>query len=453
MAGRPRGTTKDPNRRKVKNPDGRRIDFEGTQYNKWIKSGYKLNRDGIKLVIDRSFTGDRNATRSVGRPRGRAAAVPDSQKVKNPESGRPIKKDANTFKKLTKKYVFDEEKNKFITRVFDPKQNSKIFLNSPKFKKRIEHGYIYDKLNNSLTTRSKKIESAFGNAFVTYDLVIMSKDDPLVQMQKLNNRITTLLKRSLKRLNGIKFNIRFGIEFTKTVSNNNELTEVNEIFYMNAKIQPVLHESDICSSINYQNNNIRCIIDRYTVGGSGWTVGRIVSHQINIYQNQLIRARGYIKLPDWINNKKATINIQNKDDKCFIYYLGIRFDSNPETKNLERVSKHLKIVCSELGFDKIKTPVKVKDIGKIAKQFNISINLFAHNDIEKIPYPIKQCGKVVDDSKHIDLLITTDEEENYHYVWIKIFNKLCHNHTKHNGKTVFNVLLQIKYLKNINQTV
>ena len=62
----------------------------------------------------------------------------------------------------------------------------------------------------------------------------MSKDDPLVQMQKLNNRIITLLKRSLKRLNGIKFNIRFGIEFTKTVSNN-ELTEVNEIFYIECK--------------------------------------------------------------------------------------------------------------------------------------------------------------------------------------------------------------------------
>src|SRR5271170_8403961 len=106
MVGRPRGSTKDPNRRKVKNPDGRRIDFEGIQYNKWIQNGYKLNRDETKLVIDRRFSGDRSATRPVGRPRGKAPALPDSQKVKNPESGRPIKKGANTFKKLTKKYVF-----------------------------------------------------------------------------------------------------------------------------------------------------------------------------------------------------------------------------------------------------------------------------------------------------------------------------------------------------------
>src|SRR5271170_5179071 len=192
MAGRPRGSTKDPNRRKVKNPDGRRIDFEGTQYNKWIKSGYKLSRDGIKLVIDRSFTGERNATRPVGRPRGKAPALPDSQKVKNPESGRPIKKGANTFKKLTKKYVFDEEKNKFITKVLDPKQKKKISLNSSKFEKRIEHGYIYDRLNNSLTTPSKMSESALKDSIVIHDLRIFNE---------------FLLSEAQKKMHGLKFNI------------------------------------------------------------------------------------------------------------------------------------------------------------------------------------------------------------------------------------------------------
>src|SRR6478609_5609805 len=311
MVGRLRGSTKDPNRRRILNPEGRRIDFCGPQYNKWIKNGYIVNRDGTKLVIDRSFTGDRNATRPVGRPRGKASVVPDSQKVKNPETGRLIKKGAVTFKNLTKKYLFNEEKNKFIITVLDPKQNSKISLNSPKFKKRIEHGYIYDKRNNSLTRPSKKSEAAFGNAFETYDLVIMSKDDPIIQMQKLNKRITTLLKRSLKRLNGIKFNIRFEIELNKNVSYNNELTEVNNTVPFPAKVQQVLHESDISAAVNFQNNDIRRRIDRYTVGGSGFAVKRIVSHQINIYQYQPIRAGGYIKLTNWINNKKgATINIQ-----------------------------------------------------------------------------------------------------------------------------------------------
>ena len=90
----------------------------------------------------------------------------------------------------------------------------------------------------------------------------------------------------------------------------------------------------------------------------------ILRHYINIYQNEPIQAKGYIKLPDWINHKKATINIKNDDDKCFIYCLGRRFDPNPETKDLERVSKHLKEVSNKLGFDKIKTPVTKKRFWK-----------------------------------------------------------------------------------------
>src|SRR5277367_1046548 len=120
MVGRP-GGPKDPNRRKVKNPKGRTIDFEGPQYNELIKNGYKLDEDGTKLVIDESFTGDRNISvkRPVGRPPGKAPPVPDLQKVKNPETNYRITKGAYTFKTLTKKYVFDEEKNEFITSVLD----------------------------------------------------------------------------------------------------------------------------------------------------------------------------------------------------------------------------------------------------------------------------------------------------------------------------------------------
>src|SRR6476661_3413130 len=194
MVGRSRGSTKDP--------DGRRIDFGGPQYNIWIKNGYKVNRDGTKLVIDRSFTGDRNATRPVGRPKGKAPVVPDSQKVKNPETGRLIKKGAVTFRNLTKKYLFNEEKKEFIITVLDPKKNSKISLNSPDFRKRLEHGYIYDKLNNSLTRPSKKSESALKDSIVVHDLRIVNEADSIIQMDKLNPRVKFLLSQAQKKMHG-----------------------------------------------------------------------------------------------------------------------------------------------------------------------------------------------------------------------------------------------------------
>src|SRR6266536_1886578 len=58
MVGRLVGSTQDPNRRKVTNPNGRLIDYNGLQYNKLIKSGYKLNNAGTHLVRDNNFTDD-----------------------------------------------------------------------------------------------------------------------------------------------------------------------------------------------------------------------------------------------------------------------------------------------------------------------------------------------------------------------------------------------------------
>src|SRR6266536_741412 len=130
MVGRPVGSTKDPNRRKVTNPNGRLIDYNGLQYNKLIKRGYKLNNVGTHLVRD-----------------GDIVKKIDSQKIKNPETGRLIKKNAYTYKQLIKKYSYDDDKNEFIISVFDPKLKHDISIGSPEFKKRIEHGYIYDKLN------------------------------------------------------------------------------------------------------------------------------------------------------------------------------------------------------------------------------------------------------------------------------------------------------------------
>ena len=32
-----------------------------------------------------------------------------------------------------------------------------------------------------------------------------------------------------------------------------------------------------------------------------------------------MKGSSYIPLPDWISNKKAIVNIENKDEKCFLW--------------------------------------------------------------------------------------------------------------------------------------
>ena len=39
----------------------------------------------------------------------------------------------------------------------------------------------------------------------------------------------------------------------------------------------------------------------------------------HIHKTSLRRGRSYIKSPEWVINKRATINLKKKDDKCFHY--------------------------------------------------------------------------------------------------------------------------------------
>src|SRR6267154_2211020 len=237
--------------------------------------------------------------------------------------------------------------------------------------------------------------------------------------KKMEKRVTVLLERYLKEFDGCKFHIGFTIKFYKP-SNGNTITIIQS-----AKATEISHKSEIRKAPRDQKKDNLRKIDRFTNKGSGWSISRIKTHFINMHRLKPLRGKSFIQLPDSIQNRKATINIKNEDDKCFIYCLGRKFDPNPQNGHLEKCNKYLKETCENLGFDKIKTPVKVSDIPKIEKQFGITINLFGHNDGEI--YPIKINGKMVDDSKHIDLLLTSQENEDNiakHYVWIKNFNKL-----------------------------
>ena len=115
-------------------------------------------------------------------------------------------------------------------------------------------------------------------------------------------------------------------------------------------------------------------------------------------------------------------------------------------------------MCDDLGFSKIKTRVTRADISKIEKDFGITVNLFGHkkDDISVI----YQTSTKVDINQHVDLLVTSEENGNEvksHYVWIKDFNKLCHNQSKHDGKKYFveiacSVLVVMKCCRSISQT-
>ena len=196
MVGRPPGTTKDPNRRRVRDPWGWIIDFEGPQYNKLIKNGYKLNRAGTELIRNPNFV----AVERRGRPKKYPDVITTHEKVKNPDTKRFIKTNTLNFRKLAQKYGYDKSKNKIFMHVPDPnKPNKSIVKYDDKFNNYLKRGYIYSENDSSFIKPSTKTKEAIEGEAQSHELAIIDKEDPEIQMEKMKKRTTVLLERYLKK--------------------------------------------------------------------------------------------------------------------------------------------------------------------------------------------------------------------------------------------------------------
>ena len=59
----------------------------------------------------------------------------------------------------------------------------------------------------------------------------------------------------------------------------------------------------------------------------------------NLNKISLSRGGSYIDSPEWLKNKKATINPKNNDDKCFQYALTVALNYEQIKKDSQRISK------------------------------------------------------------------------------------------------------------------
>src|SRR6266568_1806690 len=420
--GRPKGSARDPIRSKVINPNGRRIDVDGVGFNKYIRQGY-IN-DGSRLILPENVV---PKVLKVGRPKGRKVEN-INEKVENPETKRMIRTDKATFKKLAKKYRFNTETNEFYKYVSHPKKpDTKLDVTGEEVKKYEERGYIFDREKNKIVIPGRMAESAKRNTLFDYDLHIANELDPIVQMKVLGKREEVIIGRALKKRGGVTLNVSVEIEFVKNDG------EVKNVFTFTPKLMTVTSNDEISGARRAMNDHINGMIDRFTNQGSGWVINRIVRHRIHVNRYVPLADKSYIELPPIIQNKKATINIKNTDDKCFVYCLGRALDPKPETNHLERVSEHLKNVCIELGLDKLKIPVSLKDIPKIERTFNLDINVFGYRGGDIFPLSKIKESPPEENRRMVNLLFTPNEETT-HYVLIKNFNKLCCKITKHEEK-------------------
>ena len=182
--------------------------------------------------------------------------------------------------------------------------------------------------------------------------------------------------------------------------------------------------------INLKSTDVEKLIDKcvkkiiedlesYQKNGSGWYFKEVVQLEIHTVEFNPTKGSSYIPLPDWITNKKAIVNIQNKDEKCFFWcilrYLYPREDNDALLTDLKKYE-------FSLNTKGITFPLKLKHISKFEK-LNPSlpgINVFSDN-YKKEFYPLRMAEK--DCLNTIDLFFYKEDSVS-HYSLIKNFTRL-----------------------------
>ena len=96
------------------------------------------------------------------------------------------------------------------------------------------------------------------------------------------------------------------------------------------------------------------------------------------------RGESYIKSPEWLKNKKATINPQNEnDDNCFQYAITVALNHQNIVRDLQGISKN-KPFINQYNWKRIEIPTEQKDWKKF-EQNNKKIAL----NILFVPYNTK----------------------------------------------------------------
>ena len=127
---------------------------------------------------------------------------------------------------------------------------------------------------------------------------------------------------------------------------------------------------------------------------------------------------------------KGLINIQNNDNKCFLW-CHVRL-LNLIDKNSQIITKKDKELVNKLNYEGINFAISKKNYCKIEVQIEICINVFCYEN--KLVYPVYLPDQKFSDD--IDLLLISNEFKP-HYVYIKDVDRFMFNKTKNKNKKYF----------------
>ena len=253
--------------------------------------------------------------------------------------------------------------------------------------------------------------------------------DILKFFQKKKNNFIGVTREEVQYLKSIK--VQYGLLVRFSVNRNGEEEYMQHYFN---RMKPIVfneHNIDTTNHIFEQFvDEVKGDIENWSERGSGWVVDEILEAFINVARYQPLRGGTYMPLPEKLKNKKAIINIKNRDNMCLRW--AIRAHLFPARSNVDRVSSYP--TNEGLNFEGIDFPTPVSQIDRLERQNpNLAINVFGWDKEQVIVHRIsEQDGNI----PRINLMIT-QQGENTHYSYVKKLTALLYDQNRHNESKHF----------------
>ena len=116
---------------------------------------------------------------------------------------------------------------------------------------------------------------------------------------------------------------------------------------------------------------------------------KILEAYINVARYQPMRGGSYMPLPAKLKNKKAVLNIRNRDNECSRWVIRAALFPAPIGRNPTKTSSYP--TEDGLNFAGIDFPTPVSQIGRLERQNpNLAINVFGWEGGNVVVYRISE---------------------------------------------------------------
>ena len=177
----------------------------------------------------------------------------------------------------------------------------------------------------------------------------------------------------------------------------------------------------IKSIINYQEE------EKILRSGSNFVFESVDLLAVNMHKTNLKRGKSYIKSPEWILNKRATMNPKNNDNKCFQYSITVALNHQKIENHPERMS-NIKPFIDKYNWKGIDFLARINDWKKFEEnKKDVSINiLYVPTNTKTINLAYKSEYNLTHENKVVLLMTTNDKQsdkiDKWHYIALKSVN-------------------------------